>query len=62
MGTGVTDGGEPQCGCWELNRGLLQEQPVLFTSKPSLSMITKMSQPGDPHQMLSSLLGFLQSQ
>jgi hypothetical protein len=23
-------------GCWELNSGLLEEQPVLFTSEPSL--------------------------
>lgn len=24
------------CGCWELNSGSLQEQPVLLTSEPSL--------------------------
>ena len=26
---------EPPCGCWELNRGPLEEQPVLLTAKPS---------------------------
>lgn len=30
-GTGVTDGYEPPCGCWELNLGPLEEQPVLVT-------------------------------
>ena len=28
-GPGVTGGYELLCGCWELNPGLLQEQPVL---------------------------------
>ena len=27
-GTGVKDGCEPLCGCWELNLGPLGEQPV----------------------------------
>jgi hypothetical protein len=31
-----TDGDKPPCGCWELNSGLLEEQPVLLTSEPSL--------------------------
>lgn len=25
-GAGVTDSGEPPCGCWELNLSLLEEQ------------------------------------
>lgn len=29
-GTGVTDGYEPPCGCWELNLGPLEEQPGLL--------------------------------
>ena len=35
-GTGVTDGCEPTCGCWELNLGPLKEQPVLLSADPSL--------------------------
>ena len=31
-----TDGCEPPYGCWELNSGPLEEQPVLLTSEPSL--------------------------
>ena len=31
-----SDGCEPPCGCWELNSGPLEEQPVLLTAKPSL--------------------------
>ena len=27
---------EPPCGCWELNSGPLEDQPVLLTSEPSL--------------------------
>ncbi|CAO2644820.1 Syntaxin-binding protein 4, partial [Lemmus lemmus] len=26
----ITDGCEPPCGCWELNSGLLEDQPVLL--------------------------------
>ena len=29
------DGYEPPCGCWELNPGPLEEQPVLLTAEPS---------------------------
>ena len=29
-------GCEPPHGCWELNSGPLEEQPVLLTAKPSL--------------------------
>lgn len=29
--TGITDGCEPLCGCWELNPGLLEEEAVLYS-------------------------------
>jgi hypothetical protein len=29
-------GCEPPCGCWELNSGPSEEQPVLLTAEPSL--------------------------
>jgi hypothetical protein len=32
----ITDGCEPPRGCWELNLGPLEEQPVLLTAEPSL--------------------------
>jgi hypothetical protein len=32
----ITDGCEPPCGCWELNSGTLEEQPVLLTAEPTL--------------------------
>jgi hypothetical protein len=35
-GTGVADRCELPCGCWELNSGPLEEQPVLFTAEPFL--------------------------
>jgi len=35
---GVTDGYELPCGCWELNLGPLEEQPVLLTAEPSLQI------------------------
>ena len=35
-GTGVTNSCELPCGCWDLNLGLLEEQPVLLTAEPSL--------------------------
>jgi hypothetical protein len=35
-GTGLTDSCELSCGCWELNSGPPEEQPVLSTTKPSL--------------------------
>lgn len=34
--TGVTDSCELSCWCWELNLYSLEEQPVLWTAKPSL--------------------------
>lgn len=34
--SGVTEGCELPCGCWELNLGCLEEQQVLFTTVPSL--------------------------
>jgi hypothetical protein len=38
-GTGVTDGCKLPCGCWELNPGPLEEQPVLVTTEPSLQLL-----------------------
>lgn len=35
-GTGVTDSCGLQCGGWELNLDLLEEQAVLLTTGPSL--------------------------
>lgn len=35
-GTGVTDGWELPCGCWDMNPDPLQEQPVLVTAETSL--------------------------
>ena len=32
----ITDGCEPPCGCWGLNSGPLEEQPVLLTAESSL--------------------------
>ena len=32
----ITDGCEPPCGCWELNSGPLEEQPLLLTTELSL--------------------------
>jgi hypothetical protein len=32
-------GCEPPCGCWELNSGPLEEQPVPLTAEPSLSLL-----------------------
>ena len=34
----IIDGQEPQCGCWELNSGLLAEQLVFLPSEPALHM------------------------
>jgi hypothetical protein len=34
----IADGCEPPCGCWELNSGPLEEQPVLLTTEPSLQL------------------------
>ena len=34
-GTRVTDSCELSCGCWRLNLGPLEEQPVLLTAEPS---------------------------
>lgn len=35
-GIAVTSGCEPPCGSWKPNPGLLQEQQIFLTSKPSL--------------------------
>jgi hypothetical protein len=32
----IMDGCESPCGCWELNSGPLEEQPVLLIPEPSL--------------------------
>lgn len=32
----IIDGFEPMCGCWDLNSGPLEGQPVLLTSELSL--------------------------
>ena len=37
-GTGVTDSCELPCGCWGLNPGPLEEQPVVLTAEPSLQL------------------------
>lgn len=37
---GVTEGCELPCGCWELNPGPLQEQPVLLATEPSLQPLS----------------------
>ena len=34
--TVIADSYEPPCGCWEMNTGPLEEQPVLLTTEPSL--------------------------
>ena len=39
LGTGVKDGCEPLCGCWEWDLGPLEEQPVLLTTEPSLQFL-----------------------
>jgi hypothetical protein len=38
--TRVTNGCELPCGCWELNPGLQEEEPVLLTTEPSLQALT----------------------
>jgi len=38
--SGVTNGCEPPCGCWESNPGPL-EQPVLLTSEPHLQLLNE---------------------
>ena len=35
-GPGVRDSCRLLCGCWELNPGPMEEQPVLLTTEPSL--------------------------
>lgn len=36
LGAGVTDGYEPLGGCWQLDSGPLEKQPVLLPADPSL--------------------------
>ena len=42
------DGCEPPYGCWELNSGPLEEQPVPLPAEPSL-------QPQDPRSLGASM-------
>ena len=35
-GTGVTESCELPCGCWDLNPGPLEEQPVFLSAESSL--------------------------
>lgn len=35
-GVGVTGGCEQACRCWEFNRGLLEDEPLLLTAEPSV--------------------------
>ena len=35
-GFGAMDSCKPPGGCWELNLGLLEKQPVLLSAEPSL--------------------------
>lgn len=37
--TGVINGWELPCGCWDLNVGLLHDQQVLFRVEPSLQAL-----------------------
>jgi hypothetical protein len=32
----ITDGCKPPCGCWDLNSGPLEEEPVLLAAEPPL--------------------------
>jgi hypothetical protein len=34
----IMDGCEPPCGCWELNSGPMEVQPVLSATEPSLDV------------------------
>lgn len=36
---GVTDSSESLPGCWEFNPGPVEEQPVLLTTEPDLSIV-----------------------
>jgi hypothetical protein len=38
FGSGVTHDCESPCRCWEFNLGPLEEQSVLLTTRPSLSL------------------------
>jgi hypothetical protein len=46
-GTEVTDNCELSHGCWELNPGPLEEQPVLLTAEPSLQPLEFLFQKRD---------------
>ena len=40
LGSGVTGSCELPCGCWELNPGPLEDQPVLSIAEPSLQHLS----------------------
>lgn len=46
---GITGGSELPCVCWELNMGILQEQPLVLISESSLQF------PSPPHPQISKL-------
>jgi hypothetical protein len=57
--TGVTDGSEPPCWCWELNPGPLQEQTALLTTEPSLQpQISSFSEASSLYKSLPLNSGF----
>ena len=50
----LIDGCEPLCGCWELNSGPLEEQPVSCISNPQALFKKKKN-----HMLFTSLLLYL---
>lgn len=53
-GTGLTDGWELPCGCWESKLGLPQEQQVLLTVEPSSLQLSVLSLNLGPHSRSNS--------
>jgi hypothetical protein len=61
----ITDGCEPPCGCWELNSGPLEEQPLFLgaessllsssSSSPSFSSSFSSFSPSPPSLLLAGL-------
>jgi hypothetical protein len=47
-GTGVADGCELPCGCWESNLSPLEEQAVLLTAEPCLQTPWFVTNEGGP--------------
>lgn len=50
-GTGITNGSDKSCGCWELNFGPLQDHYIPLTAVPSLQ----------PHLIFQSLCMHLEA-